>query len=69
MVLIGPDNRRSVDLFPQTGSFFDMFPQTGDIHPVVSGHVETVCCLYHQKKDFISVPYEPQNTDYLQQLK
>ncbi len=31
--------------------------------------IETVCCLYHQKKDFISVPYEPQNTDYLQQLK
>ncbi len=28
-------------------------------------HVETVCCLYHQKKDFISVPYEPKNTDYL----
>ena len=25
---------------------------------------ETVCCLYHQKKDFISVPYEP-NADYL----
>lgn len=22
-------------------------------------HVETVCRLYHQKKDFISVPYEP----------
>ena len=22
-------------------------------------HVETVCCLYHQKKEFISVPYEP----------
>ena len=21
--------------------------------------VETVCLLYHQKKDFISVPYEP----------
>ena len=39
----------------------DMFCLTGD--------VETVCCLYHQKKDFISVPYEPQNTDYLQQLK
>ena len=39
----------------------DMFPRTK--------HVETVCCLYHQKKDFISVPYEPQNTDYLQQLK
>ena len=28
-------------------------------------HVETVCCLYHQKKDFISVPYEPKNADYL----
>ncbi len=33
----------------------DLFPRTK--------HVETVCCLYHQKKDFISVPYEPQNTD------
>ena len=30
---------------------YDMFPRTC--------HVETVCCLYHQKKDFISVPYEP----------
>ena len=30
---------------------YDMFPFTE--------HVETVCCLYHQKKDFISVPYEP----------
>ncbi len=29
----------------------DMFPYTE--------HVETVCCLYHQKKEFISVPYEP----------
>ena len=28
-------------------------------------HVETVCCLYHQKKDFISVPYKPSDTDYL----
>ena len=27
--------------------------------------VETVCCLYHQKKDFISVPYEPKNDGYL----
>ena len=26
-------------------------------------HVETVCCLYHQKKDFISVPYEPKNVE------
>ena len=35
----------------------DMFPWTE--------HVETVCCLYHQKKDFISVPYEPRNAEYL----
>ena len=34
---------------------FDMFPRTS--------HVETVCCLYHQKKDFISVPYEPKNVE------
>ena len=34
---------------------YDMFPQTA--------HVETVCCLYHQKKDFISVPYEPKNVE------
>ncbi len=34
---------------------YDMFPQTP--------HVETVCCLYHQKKDFISVPYEPKNVE------
>ena len=33
----------------------DQFPQTY--------HVETVCCLYHQKKDFISVPYEPKNVE------
>ena len=39
----------------------DMFPRTG--------HVETVCCLYHQKKDFISVPYEPKNADYLRHMK
>jgi len=35
----------------------DLFPQTP--------HVETVCCLYHQKKDFISVPYEPKAAEYL----
>ena len=39
----------------------DMFPRTG--------HVETVCCLYHQKKDFISVPYEPKDDGYMNQLK
>ena len=37
----------------------DMFPHTE--------HVETVCCLYHQKKDFISVPYEPKDAEYLKQ--
>ena len=31
--------------------------------------VETVCCLCRQKKDFISVSYEPKNADYLKQLK
>ena len=36
---------------------YDLFSRTG--------HVETVCCLYHQKKDFISVPYEPKNDGYL----
>ena len=39
----------------------DMFPRTA--------HVETVCCLYHQKKEFISVPYEPKNADYLKQMQ
>ena len=53
--------------FKQTGyelikaACVDMFPHTV--------HVETVCCLYHQKKDFISVPLEPKNADYLKQLK
>lgn len=40
---------------------YDMFPNTP--------HVETVCCLYHQKKKFISVPYEPMDAGYLEQLK
>ena len=35
----------------------DMFPRTS--------HVETVCLLYHQKKDFIFVPYEPKDAEYL----
>ena len=25
--------------------------------------IETVCCLYHPKKDFISVPYKPNFDD------
>ena len=37
----------------------DMFPRTS--------HVETVCCLYHQKKEFISVPYEPKDASHLKQ--
>lgn len=28
-------------------------------------NVEMVCYLYHQKKDFISVPYEPKDADNL----
>ncbi len=35
----------------------DLFPRTH--------HVETVCCLYHQKNDFISAPYEPKDAEYL----
>ena len=31
-----------------------------DLFPFTS-HVDTVCCLYHQKKEFISVPYEPKD--------
>lgn len=46
---------------PVAGTAVDMFPGTS--------HVETVCCLYHQKKDFIYVSYEPKNADYLKQLK
>jgi len=26
-------------------------------------NVETVCCLHHQKKDFIYVSYEPKNAE------
>ena len=43
----------------QTAVPFDLFPRTS--------HVETVCCLYHQKKDFISVPYKPKDAEYLKQ--
>ena len=35
---------------------------------ISSCRIETVCCLYHQKKDFISAPYEPKNADDLKPL-
>lgn len=54
-----------VEMFLHTDGILDMFPHTVDIHNGVSGHVETVCCLYHQKKDFITVPYEPKDAEYL----
>ena len=41
----------------QRATAVDMFPRTA--------HVETVCLLYHQKKDFIFVPYEPKDAEYL----
>ena len=56
---------RDLRLFTELGyslrevTAVDMFPRTS--------HVETVCCLYHQKKDFISVPYEPKDASYLKQ--
>ena len=46
---------------PEKCALFDMFPRTA--------HFETLCCLYHQKKDFISGQYEPKDADHLQQLK
>ena len=39
------------------------------IHAIVPRHVETVCCLYRQKKNFITVPYEPKDTEHLKQPK
>ena len=36
-----------------------------DIIFIAATHVETVCLLYHQKKDFISAPYEPKDAEYL----
>ena len=53
---------RDLKLLCEDGSYrldrfcpVDMFPQTT--------HIETVCCLYHQKKDFIYVSYEPKNAE------
>ena len=46
------------------GSYSVQRIQPVDMFPFTS-HVETVCCLYHQKKDFISVPYAPKDAEYL----
>ena len=58
--------RRKEDMFRQNR--LDMIPQTNgfaDIEMDVSAHVETVCCLYHQKKDFIKVLYDAKDEEYL----
>ncbi len=56
---------RDLPFFVEAGYRIEKI-QTCDMFPMTP-HVETVCCLYHQKKDFISVPYEPKNDDYLKQ--
>ncbi len=49
----------------KTGTVSEFGSKLDTVADIVSSHVETVCCLYHQKKDFISVPYEPRNAEYL----
>ena len=45
-------------MFLHTVEILDMFPHTGDIHTAVSGHVETVALLVHQKStEYFHVPY------------
>ena len=53
---------RDIKLLTQSGTYRFVKAQPVDMFPGTS-HVETVCCLYHQKKDFISVPYEPKNAE------
>ena len=36
---------------------------------VVPQHVETVCCFYHKKNDFISEPNELKKAEYLLQRR
>ena len=67
-------NPKVFDVFAGAGGFSLGFQMAGcDIIGVIKhdkfSHVETVCCLYHQKKDFISVLYEPKDGSYLKQLK
>jgi 23S rRNA (uracil1939-C5)-methyltransferase len=63
-VSCGPDTlARDLKLFRRKG-YKALEAQPVDLFPFTE-HVETVCCLYHQKKDFISVPYEPKDVEYL----
>ena len=72
-----PDARENpVDMFLCVGRAQTLFYGDSDarapgmiIKNGASGHVETVCCLYHQKKDFISVPYELKDDGYMKHLK
>ena len=43
--------------------------ETRFLFPKSENTDETVCFLYHQKKDFISVHYEPKDTEYLKKIK
>lgn len=47
----------------------DLFRCTAVMQAIVSRHVEPVCCLCCQKKDFISVPYEPEDAEYLKKIQ
>ena len=58
--------RRDADLLIQGGYYMEKV-QPVDLFPYTE-HVETVCLLYHRRKDFISVPYEPNDAEYLKQL-
>ena len=55
---------RDIKLLTHSGVYRFVKAQPVDMFPGTS-HVETVCCLYHHKKDFISVPYEPKDASYL----
>ena len=64
----GPDTQvRDIKILMKEGyqpirlASFDLFPWTD--------HIETVCCLYHQKKDFVLVPYEPKDVEYLKKIE
>ncbi|MBQ9891093.1 MAG: 23S rRNA (uracil(1939)-C(5))-methyltransferase RlmD [Firmicutes bacterium] len=56
-ILCAPDEDSGTSFHLIEATPVSMFPGTL--------HVETVCCLYHQKKDYISVPYEPKDAEYL----